>query len=55
MNEEAWSRFLEHAARARTKPTFEHEERRPRLRAAARLADALDTARAGGDGSELLV
>jgi hypothetical protein len=54
MSEGAWTRFLEHAAHARTKPTFEIEERRPKLEVAAGLRGALEAARDGGDWQALL-
>jgi hypothetical protein len=54
MNEGAWSRFLEYAAHARTKPTFDLEERQPKLDAAVRLRRALEVARDGGDWRTLL-
>jgi len=47
MTDERWARFLEHAARAFTKPTFDDEERDWKLDVAARLGPALDDARAG--------
>src|SRR3979490_2308272 len=47
MVEGAWSRFLEYAVRARTKPTFDFEERQPKLRTAAILKRS---AEAGSDG-----
>jgi hypothetical protein len=49
MIEGAWSRFLEYAAHARTKPTFDLEERQPKLEVAAKLQQALDAVRDGGD------
>src|SRR4051812_35219870 len=49
MIEGAWSRFLGYVAHARTKPTFELEERQPKLETAGRLRHALTTARDGGD------
>jgi Glycosyltransferase family 92 len=54
MNEGAWSRFLEHAAHARTKPTFAVEERQPKLATAAALRRTLETARDGGEWPALL-
>jgi hypothetical protein len=54
MIEEAWSRFLEYAAHARTKPTFDLEERQPKLEMAARLRESLEAARDGGDWAHLL-
>jgi hypothetical protein len=54
MIEGAWSRFLEYAAHARTKPTFDVEERQPKLEMAARLRESLEAARDGGDWVRLL-
>jgi hypothetical protein len=54
MIEGAWSRFLEYAAHARTKPTFDLEERQPKLEMAARLRESLEAARDGGDWAHLL-
>ena len=45
MIEGAWSRFLEYAAHARTKPTFDFEERQPKLEAAGRIREALESVR----------
>jgi hypothetical protein len=47
MTEGAWSRFLEYAAHARTKPAFDAEERDWKLDVARRLRAALE--RAGDD------
>src|SRR5690348_7682545 len=47
MIEGAWSRFLEHAAHARTKPAFDFEEREPKLAAAGRIREALEALRDG--------
>jgi hypothetical protein len=49
MIEGAWSRFLEYAAHARTKPTFDVEERQPKLEMAAKLRESLESMSAGGD------
>jgi hypothetical protein len=49
MIEGAWSRFLEYAAHARTKPTFEVEERQPKLELAAKLRESLESARGGSE------
>jgi hypothetical protein len=49
MIEGAWSRFLGYASHARTKPTFEFEERQPKLEAAAGLRQSIQAAREGGD------
>jgi glycosyl transferase family 92 len=46
---ERWSAFLAYAARALGKPTYEEEERIPRLRVAAELREAVALAAAGGD------
>jgi len=42
--EQAWDRFLEHAKKARQKPTFDAEEREDKLAAAERLRAWLSTA-----------
>ena len=47
MNEGAWSRFLDHAAHARTKPTFDVEERQPKLALATAMRGAMEAARDG--------
>src|SRR5688572_26316815 len=44
-----WERFLEHAASARAKPTFDAEERDWKLAIADRMREALQAARDGGD------
>jgi hypothetical protein len=49
MIEGAWSRFLEYAAHARTKPTFDVEERQPKLELAVKLRDSLESVGGGGD------
>ena len=51
MTEGAWSRFLEYAAHARTKPAFDAEERDWKLDVARRLRAALGRA-GGGDWIE---
>jgi hypothetical protein len=48
MSEGAWSRFLEYAAHARTKPAFDLEERQPKLEVAAKMTRTLDEVRTGG-------
>jgi glycosyl transferase family 92 len=49
-----WERFLEYAALARVKPTFDVEERDWRLSIAERMQEALRAAREGGDWLALL-
>jgi hypothetical protein len=44
-----WSRFLEYAARARSKPTFDVEEREWKLESAEKLRPALTSGAAGMD------
>ena len=44
-----WQRFLEHAALARAKPTFDPEERDWKLAMAGRLQETLRVAKEGGD------
>jgi Glycosyltransferase family 92 len=51
----AWSRFLDYAARARSKPAFDVEEREWKLEVAAELCSAVaDNARAGDQIPRLL-
>ena len=51
MNEERWRSFSAFVARLLGKPTFDREEREPRLRVAAELAESLAGV-ASGDVSE---
>jgi glycosyl transferase family 92 len=55
MSEGAWSRFLEYAAHARTKPAFELEERQPKLEVAAKLQRTLAAVRDDGDWQTCLL
>ncbi len=54
MMEGAWSRSLDYAAHARTKPTFDVEERQPKLETAVILRRAAEAARDSGDWAPLL-
>src|SRR4051812_40734580 len=49
MIEGAWSRFLDYAAHAATKPAFDVEERQWKLAVAVRLREAIAAARKGED------
>jgi glycosyl transferase family 92 len=52
---ELWNRFLAHASRARGKPTFDAEERDPKLQVAEQLRLALTAAKERGDWSEAVL